>query len=92
MSLEKSSSNKSNNNYVPKKPYHFFSLPSNILLEGEIYKIIDGLSKKYYFTLHEEVFLFYEVLHYFLSIYYKIQKNRINTKRISKAGFISILI
>jgi len=63
MSIAKNISSKSNkSNCGPqKKPYHFFNFPPTILLQGEINKIIDGVSKKIFFTLHDEDFLFYEV-------------------------------
>lgn len=44
-----------------KKPYHFFTLPTNCLLEGELTKIGENCLKQLHFSLHEDVILFYEV-------------------------------
>jgi len=89
MSLKKNSSDKSNV-VIPKKSYHFFSLPMTFILEGEINKIIDGVSKKLFFTLFEEDFLYYEVnINFCLKIS---QIFRIKQKKISKVEFISTLI
>ena len=63
MSFKKNSSNKSNcTPPTPKKSYHFFSLPTNSIMEGEIIKVFETSKKKYYFTLFEEDFLYFEVL------------------------------
>lgn len=66
--LKNNISNKSNTTN-PKKSYHFFNIPSTILFEGEINKVVGGVSKKIYFTLFEEDFLFYEVYYLKLLVY-----------------------
>ena len=68
MSFKKNSSDKSNQSAAaPKKSYHFFSMPPSFIMEGEITKVMENSKKKYFFTLFEDDFLYFEVTLFYYS-------------------------